>query len=87
MMPTFRKKPVLIEAFRLGERGQPTPAPEWFGSPRPEQITDDGILIQTKEGVMLARWGVWVIRGVHGEIYPCDPEIFAKTYDLVSEGR
>jgi hypothetical protein len=80
-MPRFRKKPIVIDAFRLGQKGQPTPAPLWFGSPNPSWITDDGILIPTPEGVMLAGWGDWIIRGVQGEIYPCKPDIFALTYE------
>lgn len=84
-MPRFRKKPVEIDAFRLGVKGQPTPAPAWFGSPDPSAITGDGILIRTLEGDMLARWGDWIIKGVAGEIYPCRPDIFAATYDPVSD--
>jgi len=77
----FRKKPIVIEAFRLGERGKPTPAPAWFGSPPKEFVTDDGILIPTLEGNMLARWGDWIIKGVKGEMYPCKPDIFEATYE------
>lgn len=28
--------------------------------------------------------GDWVIRGVHGEIYPCKPDIFESTYERVT---
>ena len=82
-MAKYRKKPVVIEAFRLGEKGQPSPAPAWFASPHPSNIFDDGIIIQTLEGDLLARWGDWIIRGVDGEIYPIKDEIFQKTYDSV----
>ena len=37
--------------------------------------------IQTLEGVMVARFGDWIIRGVQGEFYPCKPEIFEATYE------
>lgn len=40
-----------------------------------------GLLIPTKEGVMLATQGDWVIRGVQGELYPCKPDIFEATYE------
>lgn len=83
-MPRFRKKPVEIDAFRLGQNGQPTPAPAWFGSPDPSSITENGIIIHTLEGGMLARWGDWIIKGVNGELYPCRDDIFRKTYELVS---
>lgn len=38
--------------------------------------------ILTLEGVMTARPGDWIIRGVKGELYPCKPDIFAATYEL-----
>jgi hypothetical protein len=81
-MPKFRKKPVVIDAFRLGQKGQPSPVPEWFGTLHPDKITENGIIIPTQEGDMLASWGDWIIKGVEGEIYPCKPHIFEKTYEL-----
>lgn len=41
------------------------------------------ILIATLEGVMTAKPGDWVIKGVQGEFYPCKPDIFAETYEPV----
>lgn len=40
--------------------------------------------IETLEGTMTARPGDFIIRGVQGEFYPCKPDIFAATYDLVT---
>ena len=37
-------------------------------------------LVATAEGVMHAPQGWWIIRGVAGEFYPCDPAVFAATY-------
>lgn len=37
--------------------------------------------IHTLEGVMNARPGDWIIRGVKGELYPCANDIFAATYE------
>jgi hypothetical protein len=42
-----------------------------------------GLLIPTLEGLMLARQNDWVIRGVNGELYPCKPDIFEKTYEPI----
>ncbi|PRS47537.1 hypothetical protein [Bacillus sp. MZGC1] len=39
--------------------------------------------IETLEGTMKASPGDWIIKGVHGEIYPCKPDIFEKTYEKV----
>lgn len=44
-----------------------------------------GLTITTLEGPMFARPGWWIIRGVHGEFYPCDPAVFAETYDVLGE--
>ena len=46
----------------------------------PNSNGTDKLEIITKEGVMLIEWGDWIIRGVHGELYPCKPEIFAASY-------
>lgn len=42
--------------------------------------------IETLEGTMTANPGDWIIKGVNGELYPCKPDIFAKTYEPVREG-
>lgn len=39
--------------------------------------------IDTLEGGHIACPGDWVITGVAGENYPCKPDIFEKTYELV----
>ncbi len=90
-MPQYRKKPVVIEAFRLGDEW-----PDWWAdavSANTAKIfNDDGrwsggpdyATIKTLEGVMRAERGDWIIRGVKGEIYPCKPDIFAATYDPVN---
>ncbi|ATP93536.1 MULTISPECIES: hypothetical protein [Bacillus] len=41
--------------------------------------------IETLEGTMKASPGDWIIKGVHGEIYPCKPDIFEKTYKPLDE--
>lgn len=41
------------------------------------------ISIDTLEGSMEAEIGDYIIKGVHGEIYPCKPDIFHKTYELI----
>lgn len=41
------------------------------------------VYINTLEGDMKASIGDWIITGVNGEIYPCKPDIFEKTYEEV----
>ena len=45
--------------------------------------TDKEMDIKTLEGVMHANIGDFIITGVNGEIYPCKPDIFEKTYEKV----
>lgn len=40
-----------------------------------------GLHIKTLEGTMLASLGDFIIKGVNGEVYPCKPDIFEKTYE------
>lgn len=84
-MAKYRKKPVVIEAiqFRIGEQDGALASHVVDGDIR---YTEEGtMLIKTLEGVMEAQPGDWVIRGVKGELYPCKPDIFAATYELVEE--
>lgn len=44
-------------------------------------------LIESLDGVMVVCPGDYIIRGVEGEIYPCKPSIFEKTYNKVAVTR
>ena len=43
--------------------------------------TDVELDIPTLEGTMHANVGDYIITGVHGEQYPCKPDIFMETYE------
>jgi hypothetical protein len=89
-MAWYRKKPIVIEAFRLGDEW-----PDWWADKvTANEVTTHNIdncwrggpdyaLIKTLEGVMRAEKGDYIIHGVKGEVYPCKPDIFAATYELV----
>ncbi len=47
------------------------------------RIAQNEELIQTLEGEMIANIGDYIITGINGEIYPCKPDIFLKTYDFI----
>lgn len=64
----------------LDEKGHPDP----YIRLRPEGDRI-GFIIPTLEGTMLARQDDYIIRGVKGELYPCKPDIFAETYELVPD--
>ena len=58
-----------------------------IGSLFPEDFPDsdgtDKLRIQTLEGNQLVSFDDFIIQGVNGEIYPCKPDIFYKTYESV----
>ncbi len=80
----FRKKPVVIEAEQLISWNVQGVA-EWCGGRviQYESTCDDKAIIEipTLEGTMRAHSGDWIIRGIHGEFYPCKDDIFRKTYE------
>ena len=45
--------------------------------------TDKPVVIKTLEGDMKASIGDFIITGVYGEQYPCKPDIFEKTYEII----
>ena len=47
--------------------------------------THEELDIHTPEGTMHASIGDYIITGISGEQYPCKPDIFEKTYDLIEE--
>ena len=90
-MPRFRKKPVEIEARQYLNKEASYDLLHWInegqykrGEDVPFAHWENGILtIPTLEGDHAANIGDWIIQGVHGEFYPCKPDIFEKTYESV----
>ena len=84
----YRKKPVEIEAV------------QWV-SDNIEQVYEmlgDNLIINTDEdkdevkhfintleGKMEMSWGDYIIKGIKGEFYPCKPDIFEKTYEVIED--
>ena len=86
-MPKFVKKPVVIEACQF-DGANITEVENFVGKKLPTVISsneDTQLVIPTLEGDMKASKGDYVIKGVNGEFYPCKPDIFEKTYELVEE--
>lgn len=78
MTSRYRKKPVVIEARPFNDEGD-TDLANWCRG----YLTGHGLIIRTLEGEMRADLGDWIIKGVKGEFYPCKPEIFDATYEVV----
>lgn len=81
----FRKKPIVIEAVRVSHVFDGN-CPKWlYQSDTLFHAADRTMTVQTLEGPLLAREDDWIIQGVNGELYPCKPDIFEKTYEPVEE--
>ena len=98
-MAKYRKKPVEIEAFQYdgdlkGNNGEYY-VPDWAVKAFEEGVMfydswDDWcdeepceLFINTLEGKHHVSVNDYVIKGVNGELYPCKPDIFEKTYEFV----
>lgn len=85
----FRKKPVVIEACQyIGEAEFRAPMPEWMEAALKGgtlYFDPDGLMIKTLEGPMRASIGGYIIQGVNGELYACEPDIFEKTYEPLED--
>ncbi|WP_218641973.1 PGDYG domain-containing protein [Paenibacillus odorifer] len=87
-MTKYRKKPVVIDAFKWTGGPDQTEDPQWIIERiKMGQVSfANGLMyIKTLEGIMEAKPGDYIIRGVKGEIYPCKPDIFEATYESVAK--
>ena len=41
------------------------------------------LALETPEGIMLAKEGDWIIEGAKGKFYPCKPDTFEQTYEVI----
>lgn len=49
------------------------------------QVTED-FEVETMEGTMKGKKDDYLLRGVRGELYAVDKEIFKETYEVVTNG-
>lgn len=98
MSNKYRKKPVVIDALQL-TRANAVKVYEWVHDCTAIKTDMDlyrwddylsiieckGMKIPTLEGEMIASMGDYIIKGVQGEFYPCKPDIFEATYEVVNE--
>lgn len=73
----YRKKPVEIEAVELPRGWTAVAGPQWFRDAYRAgtiylQVEGDALrwYVKTREGLMRAEPGAFLIRGVQGELYP-----------------
>lgn len=96
-MPKYRKKPVVIDAeiYREGLEDYFKYHISMFGLFTKEECIASGFtpdfekdkipFIKTLEGEHMVSDGDYIVTGIKGERYPCKPDIFEETYELVFE--
>lgn len=83
----YRKKPVVIDAVQWSGNNL-NEILDFMKDKQPNYYEDDEkklLTIQTLEGNMIASVSDYIIKGVQGEFYPCKPDIFKQTYEVVEE--
>lgn len=95
-MTTYRKKPVIIEAFQMTteRRWDNSEWPTWLHQAWNKDPDMPGALycknggaelfLHTFEGEHAVTPGDYIIQGISGELYPCKPDIFEATYEPVT---
>lgn len=80
----YRKQPVVIEAM-VNDGYNTAEVRDWILENGGQcRIPQDGwLIIETLEGEMMAGPNWYVIRGIKGEFYGCDPAVFADSYTEV----
>lgn len=95
----YRKKPVIVEAVQLDNINVPVVV-RWIGEDKAKMNLESdeawkqgkappvfSVTIHTLEGDMKAMPSDYIIKGVHGEFYPCKSDIFEKTYEIVEQPK
>ena len=86
----YRKKSVVIEAWQFTKENFKNGTPHFIKhSNGIVQLWSQygakviGGEIKTLEGIKIVSENDYIVKGVNGEFYPCKPDIFEKTYELV----
>lgn len=84
-MKRYIKKPIVIEAVQYNGNNVQEILNFCGGTAVVGMLSE--ITIKTLEGPLHVSDGDFIIKGVEGEFYPCKPDIFEKTYDVVENAE
>lgn len=76
----FRKKPLVVEAIKY-EKEHIGKAQDFCDKIKYNPHNNE-FYIETLEGCMEVEEGDYIVKGVSGEFYPCNADVFVKTYDI-----
>ncbi|MEM7283862.1 MAG: hypothetical protein AAF438_19780 [Pseudomonadota bacterium] len=78
----WRKKPVEIEALQFDGTNE-AEILDWCPAAEIRVKNGNAIYVKSREGVVRANPGDMVMKGVRGEFYVCEQDIFDETYEFV----
>ena len=81
----YRRKPVVVDAIQWTGYNYPEVFEFTEGYAYPISSHSDTLAVSTLEGEVKATKGCYIIRGIDGEYYPCQEDIFNKTYEQVKK--
>lgn len=81
-MTFYKSKPVVLKAIKFEKGITSSDVMEVFGT-NPIKFEPPRFFVETLGGKVEVSLGDYVIEGVKGEFYPCKPDIFEATYELV----
>lgn len=95
----YKKKQVIIESIKFNGNSNKSEVEKFIGKSLKAELESEtaylvgkgaplfSLLIETKEGIMKAMPGDYIIKEPFPtgdrDFYPCKPDIFEKTYDLI----
>lgn len=82
----YKKKPIVVEAMQytpetMAECLQFLKEGEAQYVLAAVELDEVVIKIVTLEETLTVKYGDYIVKGVHGEFYPCEPDIFEVTYE------
>ena len=84
----YRKKTLVVEAFQYDDSHE---IPDWGADEFRKGtlfhlcVYPFALYVKTLDGDIRISVGDYIIKGVHGELYPCKPDVFEKTYEKADE--
>lgn len=80
-MPRYHKKPISVEARQF--TGDNLQELQYWGNNfvAPFDYNEDAFCVHTLEGPVWVEKGDYIVKGVRGEFYICQKDIFEETYE------
>ena len=86
MIKKYKTKPCVIEAIQWNGDNFDEIYKFTERKSRLESINNERfeLIVNTLEGKMIASRGDYIIKGLRGKFYPCKPDIFEATYEVLN---